>query len=227
MTELTILMPCLNEAASIGFCIDEARAFLESRGIDGEILIADNGSTDGSREIAIAHGARIANISEPGYGSAIIGGISAAQGKYIIMGDSDASYDFSNLDSFVEKLRQGYHLVVGNRYANIEKGAMPFAHRYIGVPLLSMLGRLKYHVEIKDFHCGLRGFDKQAAEMLKLSCPGMEFSTEIIGKFAASGAKITQLPTVLRRDRRNGKPHLRTIRDGWRHLCFILFAKTN
>ncbi len=223
MTELTILMPCLNEEKTLSFCIGEAKEFLRRSGVSGEILIADNGSTDNSRALALSLGARVVEVAEKGYGSAIIGGINAACGKYIIMGDSDGSYDFINLEDFVEKLREGYALVMGNRFAGgIEKGAMSWLHK-IGVPALSLIGRIRYKTKVGDFHCGLRGFDRERALSIGLSCGGMEFATEIIGKFARSGAKICEIPTILRRDKRGHASHLRTFRDGWRHLKLILF----
>lgn len=221
--ELTILMPCLNEEKTISGCIIEAMRFIKESGINAEVLIADNGSTDNSKDVAIANGARVIFVKEKGYGNALIGGIKQAKGKYIIMGDCDMSYDFYHLENFVEKLREGYRLVMGNRFAGgIEKGAMPFSHRYIGVPFLSWMGRVKYKTDIVDFHCGLRGFDREEALLLDLKCGGMEFATEMIGSFARSGAKITQIPTVLRKDKREGKAHLHTIRDGFRHLIYIL-----
>ena len=226
MYELTVLMPCLNEADSLAFSIREAKACIEAHGIDAEIVIADNGSSDGSPAIAIAEGARVVHIQKRGYGYALLGGIAAAKGKYIIMGDSDGSYNFSQLQTFLDKLREGYAMVVGNRYkGGIAKGAMPFAHKHIGVPILSFLGRLRYGVAIGDFHCGLRGFEAQTARNLDLHCGGMEFATEIIGAFAKSGKKICEIPTVLRKDKRTGKPHLRSLRDGFRHLCLILCNK--
>lgn len=221
--ELTILMPCLNEEKTIGECIKESQRFIDESRTSAEILIADNGSTDASVSIATQLGARVISVMEKGYGNALIGGIRAAKGEFIIMGDCDMSYDFYNLGEFLAKLREGYGLVMGNRFAGgIEKGAMPFSHRYIGVPFLSWLGRLKYKTDVKDFHCGLRGFSKEEALKLDLKCDGMEFATEIIGKFARSGAKITQIPTTLRKDKRNHKPHLNTIRDGFRHLIYII-----
>lgn len=224
--ELTILMPCLNEEKTIGFCIDEAARFISESGIAAEILIADNGSTDRSAEIAEGKGARVVEVMEKGYGNALIGGINAARGKYIIIGDCDMSYDFYHLDGFVAKLREGYALVVGNRFrGGIEKGAMPFSHRFLGIPALSLAGRLRYGTSIGDFHCGIRGFDREKALMLGLKCGGMEFSTEIIGRFVKSGERVTEIPVPLRRDGRNAKSHLRTIPDGWRHLKFILFEK--
>ncbi len=221
--ELTILMPCLNEEQTVAQCVRLARQFLEGSGVSGEVLIADNGSTDNSASLAKEAGARVVDIAERGYGNALIGGINAAHGKYIIMGDCDMSYDFLHLDGFVEKLREGYPLVMGCRLDNIAKGAMPFSHRYIGVPVLSFLGRIRFHTKVRDFHCGLRGFDSEKARALGLCCGGMEFATDIIGKFALSGAKIAEIPVTLSPDGRSGKPHLRTIRDGLRHIRYIFF----
>ena len=224
--ELTILMPCLNESASVEFCIREAMTYLQSRDILGEVLIADNGSTDGSRELAAAAGARVITVPEAGYGNAIRRGIAAAEGKYVIVGDCDGSYDFSRLDPMLETLREGCHLVVGNRYSGgIRPGAMPFWHRYLGVPLLSWLGRQRFGVRISDFHCGLRGFLRAAAVETGLQCSGMEFATEIIGRFADAGFRICQVPVPLRKDLRQHPGHLRTIPDGIRHLKLILFWK--
>lgn len=224
--ELTILMPCLNEEKTIGFCIDEARRFIDRSGISAEILIADNGSSDRSAEIAERMGARVVRVQKKGYGNALIGGINAAYGKYIIMGDCDMSYDFYHLDLFVQKLRDGNALVMGNRFkGGIEKGAMPFSHKYFGVPALSLAGRIRYGTSVGDFHCGIRGFDREKALSLGLKCEGMEFATEIIARFVKSGVKIAEIPVPLRRDGRNAKSHLRSIPDGLRHLNFILFEK--
>lgn len=221
--EFTILMPCLNEENSIGFCIREAKEYIEKSGISAEILISDNGSTDLSRSIAESLGARVVVCEDKGYGNALRYGISNARGKYIIMGDCDGSYDFGHLDLFVEKLRQGYSLVMGNRFkGGIEKGAMPVMHRILGVPVLSLLGRIKYRVKVGDFHSGLRAFDREKALSFKLSGEGMEFATEIVGAFAKANEQICEVPTVLRRDIRNGKPHLRAIPDGIRHLKLLL-----
>lgn len=222
---LTVLMPCLNEEKSLAFCIEEAKKSTEALGIHAEILIADNGSTDRSCRIADNCGARTVHVMERGYGAALRGGIRAASGKYIVMGDCDGSYDFSHIQSFLDKLDAGYALVVGNRFAGgIEKGAMPFSHR-IGVPFLSALARRRFRAPVGDFHCGLRGFDREAALALDLQCDGMEFATEIIARFAESGARICEIPTVLRKDRRGSRSHLRTVRDGLRHLKFIVFNK--
>ena len=223
--EFTILMPCLNEAHGLAFCIEEAKDCIQRLGLDAEILIADNGSTDGSPQIAEQMGAKIVFVEQKGYGAALLGGIHAARGRYIIMGDADGSYDFGHLDSFVEKLREGNALVMGNRFrGGIEHGAMPFSH-HIGVRLLSVLARVRCHTTVGDFHCGLRAFDREKALELELQCPGMEFATELIVRFAQSGARIAEIPTPLRKDLRGGRSHLRTVRDGLRHLYFILFYK--
>ena len=224
--ELTILMPCLNEAASVVACVQEAAAYLQSRKIRGEVLVADNGSTDGSPELAAAAGARVITVAEKGYGNAIRGGIAAAEGRYIIIGDCDGSYDFSALDPILERLHQGWHLVVGNRFAgHIAPGAMPFSHRYLGVPFLSWLGRFRFGVDLSDFHCGLRGISRAAALEAGFQCGGMEFATEMIGRFADAGFSVTQVPVSLRKDLRQHPGHLRTIPDGFRHLLLILSWK--
>jgi len=221
--ELTILMPCLNEAETIGTCIEKARGFLSRTGINGEILIADNGSVDGSIAIAEKAGARVVPISEKGYGSALKGGIAAARGRYIIMGDADDSYDFSRLDLFVDKLRDGYDLVMGNRFkGGVEPGAMPPLHRYLGNPVLSFVGRLFFKIPVGDFHCGLRGFSKKSVDDLGLATTGMEFASEMVVKSALTQYKIAEVPTTLKPDGRSRAPHLRTWRDGWRHLKFLL-----
>lgn len=217
--ELTILMPCLDEEKTIGLCIDEARSFLDRRRIDGEILIVDNGSTDASAAIAREHGARIITVPEKGYGNALRAGISAANGQYIIMGDCDYSYDFEKLDSFLKLLREDNDLVVGNRMnADMEPGAMPFWHRYVGVPFLSWLGRRIYKVNVRDFHCGLRAFKRESAVKLTFSGGGMEFASEMIGMYAAAGCKIAQTDIRYRCDKRQGRSHLRSIPDAFRHI---------
>lgn len=222
-TEITILMPCLNEAETLSVCIRKAKAFLSSCGITGEVLVADNGSTDGSREIALKEGARVITVDIKGYGSALIAGIKAAEGKYVIMGDADDSYDFSSLNPFLDKLRQGYDLVMGNRFrGGIEKGAMPPLHRYIGNPLLSGIGRLFFRTKIGDFHCGLRGFSREAMLSLNLNTLGMEFASEMVVKSVLNGLKITEVPVRLYKDGRSRPPHLRSWSDGWRHLKFLL-----
>lgn len=226
--ELTILMPCLNEALTIEKCINKAKTFLTSNNIDGEILIADNGSTDGSQEIAINSGARVVNIEQKGYGAALIGGCNEAKGKYVIMGDSDDSYDFLNLMPFVEKLREGYELVMGNRFkGGIEKGAMPPLHRYIGNPVLSFIGRLLYHSNIKDFHCGLRGYNKESIQKLNLHTTGMEYASEMVVQATLHKLRICEVPTTLKKDGRDRPPHLRSWSDGWRHLTFLLMHSPN
>jgi glycosyltransferase involved in cell wall biosynthesis len=221
--ELTILMPCLNEAETLASCIRKAKKFLSSSYITGEVLVSDNGSTDGSMEIAVKEGARLVNAPEKGYGSALLAGIEAAAGKYIIMGDADDSYDFSSLQPFVDRLRQGYDLVMGNRFRGvIEKGAMPFLHRYLGNPVLSGIGRLFFNIGIGDFHSGLRGFSRSSIISIGLNTVGMEFASEMVVKAALHGLKITEVPVVLHHDGRSRPPHLRSWRDGWRHLKFLL-----
>lgn len=221
--ELTILMPCLNEAETLARCITKARAFLDRSGTSGEVLIADNGSTDGSQEIASRLGARVVPVPERGYGAALSGGIAAARGKYVVMGDADDSYDFSALDAMLEQLRAGSQLVMGNRFkGGIAEGAMPWLHRYLGNPVLSFLGRLFFRVPIGDFHCGLRGFDRDTVRKLGLSTPGMEFASEMVVKSALHEIEIAEVPVILSKDGRSRPPHLRTWRDGWRHLKFLL-----
>ena len=221
--ELTILMPCLNEAETLAVCVQKARGFLERSGIVGEVLIADNGSTDGSQLIAEDNGARVVAIPERGYGAALIGGIAAARGRFVIMGDADDSYDFENLDSMVERLRAGDELVMGNRFrGGIKPGAMPFLHRFLGNPVLSFLGRLLFRIPVGDFHCGLRGFSREAAVKLRLKSTGMEFASEMVVKAAFHGLRMAEVPTILSKDGRSRPPHLKTWRDGWRHLKFLL-----
>jgi glycosyltransferase involved in cell wall biosynthesis len=221
--ELTILMPCLNEELTLGTCIKKAKKSLEENNIKGEIVIGDNGSTDRSIEIAESLGARVIRIPEKGYGSALIGGINAAKGKYVIMGDSDDSYDFSRLLLHVEKLREGYDLVMGNRFkGGIEDGAMPFLHRYLGNPVLTFIGRLFFNTSIRDFHCGLRGFNRERMASIDLECPGMEFASEMVVKSLLNDFKIAEVPTTLSKDGRDRPPHLNTWTDGWRHLRFLL-----
>jgi len=223
VTELTILMPCLNEAATVGSCVAKARGFLERAGIAGEVLVADNGSEDGSSALAQQAGARVVQVAERGYGAALAAGIAAARGRYVIMGDADDSYDFSRLEPFVDKLRQGYPLVVGNRFkGGIRPGAMPPLHRYLGNPVLSFVGRLFFGAGVGDFHCGLRGFDRAAVRSLDLRTPGMEFASELVVKAALAGWRIAEVPTTLHPDGRGRPPHLRSWRDGWRHLRFLL-----
>ena len=221
--ELTILMPCLNEAETLEVCVNKARAFLAGSGIDGEVLIADNGSTDGSQEIARRCGARVVDVPVRGYGAALIAGIQSARGTYVIMGDADDSYDFSALDPFVGALRGGAELVMGNRFeGGIEDGAMPPLHRYLGNPVLSFIGRLFFGAKIGDFHCGLRGFNRASILELNLQSTGMEFASEMVVKSTLNDLRIEEVPTTLRKDGRSRPPHLRTWRDGWRHLRFLL-----
>ena len=221
--ELTILMPCLNEAETIQVCVRKAMGFLARTGVQGEVLIADNGSTDGSQALAEAEGARVVGVLDRGYGAALMGGIHAARGRYVVMGDADDSYDFENLDAMLEKLRGGAKLVMGNRFqGGIEKGAMPFLHRYLGNPVLSFLGRLFFKIPIGDFHCGLRGFSREAILALGLQSPGMEFASEMVVKASLANLPMAETPATLRPDGRSRSPHLKTWRDGWRHLRFLL-----
>jgi hypothetical protein len=221
--ELTILMPCLNEAETIDTCIGKACEFLARSGIAGEILIADNGSSDGSVELALARGARVVAVAERGYGAALRAGIAAARGRFVVMGDADDSYDFSRLDPFLAKLRDGCDLVMGNRFAGgIAPGAMPFLHRYLGNPVLSLIGRMFFHSGIRDFHCGLRGFRRDAILALDLRTSGMEYASEMVVRAALDGLVIGEVPTTLAVDGRSRPPHLRTWTDGWRHLRFLL-----
>jgi glycosyltransferase involved in cell wall biosynthesis len=216
-------MPCLNEAETLGTCIKKAQKALESLNVQGEVVIADNGSTDGSPEIATSLGARVVHVAEKGYGSALLGGIKAARGKYIIMGDADDSYDFTNLGPFLEKLRAGYDLVMGNRFkGGIAPHAMPPLHKYLGNPVLTGIGRLFFRSPCGDFHCGLRGFSKAAIQRLDLRMTGMEFASETVVKASLHGLRIAEVPTTLSVDGRNRPPHLRSWRDGWRHLRFLL-----
>ena len=212
--EFTILMPCLNEAASLKFCITEAKGYIERYHLDAEILNADNGSTDGSVQIAKKEGVRVTTIEKRGYGAALIGGIRAARGRYIIMIDADGSYDFNDINQVLSLLKK-----------DVEKGAMRISH-VLGVRALSAFAGWRFQARnIRDFHCGLRAFDRKKALELNLQCPGMEFATEMIARFAMSGEKIAEVPVSLRKDKREGKSHLRTIRDGMRHLYFILYKK--
>lgn len=223
MRELTILMPCLNEAETLAGCIDKARAFLTRSKVDGEVLIADNGSTDGSILIAEERGATVVRVPARGYGAALIAGIRAASGRYVVIGDSDGSYDFGKLDLFLARLRAGADLVMGNRFrGGIARSAMPFLHRYLGNPVLSFIGRMFFFVPIGDFHCGLRAFARDRILALGLVSPGMEFASEMVVRAAIAGYTIEEVPTTLSPDGRSRPPHLRTWRDGWRHLRFLL-----
>ncbi len=222
-TLVTVLMPCLNEAETLATCIQKAQKYFVQNHLNGEVLIADNGSTDGSQEIAVQLNARVVHIKEKGYGSALQGGIAAAKGEYIIMGDADDSYDFSDLTLFIDKLNEGYQLVMGNRFkGEIKDGAMPPLHRYLGNPVLTWIGRLFFTSPCGDFHCGLRGFRKDAIELLDLRTTGMEFASEMVVKASLYKMKITEVPITLYPDGRSRPPHLRSWRDGWRHLRFLL-----
>ena len=221
--ELSIVMPCLNESETLAVCIDKANQFFAASGVAGEVVIADNGSTDGSQAIARAHGARVVDVPRRGYGAALAAGIEAARGRFVAMGDSDDSYDFLGLMPFVTKLRDGADLVMGNRFqGGIAKGAMPPLHRYLGNPVLSGLGRLLYNTPIGDFHCGLRAFRRDAVLGLRLKTSGMEFASEMVVKAQLAGLAIDEVPTTLSPDGRTRPPHLRSWRDGWRHLKFLL-----
>jgi glycosyltransferase involved in cell wall biosynthesis len=221
--ELTILMPCLNEAETLEVCIRKAQGFLARTGISGEVLISDNGSTDGSQDIAQRLGARVSTAPRRGYGAALINGIEQARGDYIIMGDADDSYDFENLDPFVERLRAGADLVMGNRFrGGIAPGAMPPLHKYLGNPVLSTIGQVFFRPNIGDFHCGMRGFNRDRIRDLDLQTTGMEFASEMVVKASLDRYRIEEVPTTLKKDGRSRPPHLRSWHDGWRHLRFLL-----
>ncbi len=221
--EVSIVMPCLNEAETLETCIRKSQKFLQDHAIAGEIIVADNGSADGSPDIAARLGARVVRVAEKGYGSALSGGFKAARGKYIVMGDADASYDFSNLMPFVEKLREGFDLVMGNRFkGGIAPDAMPALHRYVGNSLLTGIGRLFFSSPCGDFHCGLRAFTREAVRKMDLQTSGMEFASEIVVKATLLRMRIAEVPTTLSKDGRGRPPHLRSWRDGWRHLRFLL-----
>jgi glycosyltransferase involved in cell wall biosynthesis len=221
--ELTVVIPCLNEALTIVGCVREALDALAASGIAGEVVVADNGSSDGSQDLATKAGARVVPVATKGYGNALRGGIAAARGQYILMGDADGSYDFGHLPRFVEQLRAGADLVMGNRFlGGIEPGAMPWKNRHIGNPVLSFVGRLFFRTGIGDFHCGLRAFSVDAYRRMDLRTTGMELASEIVIKSVLFGLKVTEVPTVLRKDGRDRPPHLRPWRDGWRHLRFML-----
>jgi glycosyltransferase involved in cell wall biosynthesis len=225
MSELTvtILMPCLNEAETLAFCVRQAVAALRDNDVAGEVVVADNGSTDGSQQIATDEGARVVNVPTRGYGAALIAGIEAARGKYVLMADADASYHFEHLPRFLPKLNEGYDLVMGNRFSgSIEPGAMPPLHRYLGNPVLSSIGRIFFRIPVRDFHCGLRAFRRDAILSLNLRTTGMEFASEMVVKSSLAGLRMTEVPTTLSPDGRSRPPHLRSWRDGWRHLRFLL-----
>ncbi len=221
--ELSVVMPCLDEARTVGTCVAKAIHGLQAANVAGEVIVADNGSTDTSAEIARAQGARVVSVAEQGYGSALRGGIASARGRFVIVGDADASYDFEVLVPFLEALRRGDDLVVGNRFrGGIRPGAMPWLHRYVGNPALTGLLNLFFRSPIGDAHCGLRGFRKASFDRLGLCCPGMEFASEMVVKAQLDGQRLSEVPIVLYPDGRDRRPHLRSFRDGWRHLKFLL-----
>ena len=222
MKEFTFILPCLNEEKTLPFCIKEISEYIKKNSLNAEILVSDNGSDDNSVVVAKKNGARVSICKERGYGNALINGTNSAKGKYCIMGDCDGSYDFSNLDLFIDKVRNGYDLVVGNRFAGgIQKKAMSLSHK-IGVRLLSGFANLFFKTEIKDYHCGLRVYNRKAIKKLKLSTPGMEYASEMIIKAKINNLVMCEVPTILRKDLRNTKSHLKTIRDGFRHLFLII-----
>jgi len=221
--EISVVMPCLNEQNSVGGCIEQILRTFEEHDIRGEVIVADNGSTDRSAEIAGSMGARVVSVEERGYGSALMGGIGAARGKYVIMGDADGSYDFTQIPIFLEKLRLGYEVVVGNRFGGgIQPGAMPPLHRYFGNPVLTGIGRLFFKTPFHDFHCGLRGFTRAAYERMRMRTTGMEFASEMVVKASLFKLPGCEVPTTLSPDLRPGKSHIRSWHDGWRHLRFLL-----
>ena len=221
--EFSIVMPCLNEARTVGRCIEKAQRSLREQGLSGEIIVADNGSGDDSRMIARRLGARVIGVSPKGYGSALMGGIAAARGRFVVMGDADDSYEFADIGAFIGKLREGYDLVMGNRFAGgIEPDAMPRLHRYVGNPVLTAIGRLFFKSPCNDFHCGLRAFRRSSIQALDLRTTGMEFATEMVVKATLRGLRIAEVPIHLYRDGRDRPPHIRSWRDGWRHLRFLL-----
>jgi glycosyltransferase involved in cell wall biosynthesis len=223
VVELTVVLPCLDEAETLATCIRKARRSFATLGVEGEVVVADNGSTDGSPEIARAEGARVVDVPRRGYGAALMAGIRAASGTYVLMADADDSYALDDLGGFLAELRDGADVVMGNRFqGRIEAGAMPFLHRYVGNPLLSTLGRLFFRVPVGDFHCGLRAFRRDRMLELGLVTSGMEFASEMVVRASLAGLAIREVPTVLRPDGRSRAPHLRTWRDGWRHLRFLL-----
>ncbi len=226
--DISIVIPCLNEAQSIAFCIDKAIAACNEAGVRGEVVVSDNGSTDGSIDIAQKHGARVVHAPLKGYGHALQKGIEEARGQFIIMGDADDSYDFSEVPRFVAKWREGYKVVIGNRFkGEIKPGAMPWHHKYIGNPILSGILKLLFHSNIGDAHCGMRGFTKDVYQRMDLRTTGMEFASEFVIKAAKLGARMTEIPITLWPDKRGRPPHLRSFRDGWRHLRFMLLYAPN
>jgi glycosyltransferase involved in cell wall biosynthesis len=223
--DVTVVMPCLNEAETLAVCIDKAIASLSENNMNGEVIVADNGSTDGSQDIARAHGARVVDVPERGYGAALMGGIRAARGTYVIMGDADDSYALDDLGPFIRELQAGGELVMGNRFqGGIADGAMPFLHKYLGNPVLSLVGRVLLKTGIGDFHCGMRGFRRHSILALDMQTPGMEFASEMVVRALLAHLDIREVPTTLNPDGRSRAPYLRTCRDGWRHLRFMLLC---
>ncbi len=222
--ELTILIPALNEEKTIGICIEKAKRFLSENSIEGEVLVADNGSTDKTVEVAKNFNAKVVHVQEKGYGNALINGSKEAKGKYIIMGDADDSYNFLEIMPILEKLREGTDFVIGNRFkGKMEKGAMKFSHKYFGTPIISLFGRIKYNVKIGDFNCGLRGYNTKKIKELACKCKGMEYATEMIIKAKKANLKMIEIPINFYKDRRDKSPHLKTIQDGFRHLKVLLY----
>ena len=220
---VTVVMPCLDEARTLGDCVHEAMQAMEDAGIVGEVVVADNGSVDGSQAIASNHGARVVQIAARGYGNALRGGIQASRGEFVIMGDCDGSYDFSHIPRILSKLREGNDLVLGNRFlGGVQKDAMPWLHRYLGNPVLTTIGRMLFRCPVADFHCGLRGLKRSSFDRMQLRTTGMEFASEMVVKTRLAGMRMAEVPTVLRPDGRDRPPHLRSWRDGWRHLRFML-----
>jgi len=221
--ELSVVMPCLNEAKTVGVCVEKALGAMREHGVCGEVVVSDNGSTDQSVEIAESHGARVVHCEKRGYGNALMAGIEAAHGRYVIMGDADDSYDFSKLGPFVEGLREGYDLVMGSRFrGGIMPGAMPWKNRYLGNPMLTRILNLFFRAGVSDVYCGLRGFTKDLYDRLHMRCPGMEFALEMVVKASKLKVRVTEVPIVLHPDGRGRPPHLRPLQDGWRSLKFLL-----
>lgn len=221
--DVSVVMPCLNENATIGTCVLKALQAIEKLNLRGEVIVGDNGSTDGSQEIASAHGARVVSIRERGYGAALQGAIAAARGRFVLMGDSDDSHDFGQLQMFLNKLCEGHDLVVGNRFlGGIRPGTMPLLHRYLGNPILSGIGRLLFPSPIGDFHCGLRAFRRYSIQQLRLQMLGMEFASEMVVEATLGGLRLAEIPTIVSPSGRKRGSHVRTWRDGWRHLRFLI-----
>lgn len=223
LVRVTAVMPCLNEEKTLGLCIEKAQSAFRALGIVGEVVVADNGSTDGSVRIAESLGARVVHEARKGYGAALMAGIAGARGRIVVMADADDSYDWASLGDFVKKIEEGHDLVMGNRFkGGIEPGAMPALHRYLGNPVLSTLARWMYRIPIGDFHCGMRAFTREAFDLMNVRTAGMEFATEMVVNAAQAGLRIAEIPTRLYPDKRDRPPHLRSFRDGWRHLRFML-----